>query len=501
MKERALPPGRWLEADVARLLKEAGFRTKLNPRAAWPRQTDIYARTQDLDLLIEVKDRKRLPDISDIGNLRLRLQHTASDVVGAIFTSSDSITKGARQEIESNRTREVIVFVGSEIQALRDGRASLRGLIERKRLELRQNGRVWIGLLKREYLCTRLPKTAVEFRIGRRASPYFVSRTRSAHGAYARRIPDLSGAEFTGGGTVLPLRLTLGTVEDFKDILGYMHENFGLSSNGMFSIHQSDVSWHGIGAESLVQTMHDWRKRYAAVKMKHVHHSESISYFDQLQDGWVSLSTQRAVLPRELLNDGRWKQVGPYLSHSELSLQLPGMPVDAAQFLELCRYTGNDVARFQVVGRPLVNQSWLKRPVRLDVVGTVVEAPDESLDRGDRYVTGVIARNPFHKKKVLPRELKSEDGLDPRELTQFEVLLCDVGHYHLTGDEVDGYFLQGVEVASAHSHQVIRPFGTWNKIVKRARSWAEEQRLASASMDSLREELAAVESAHLLRKR
>src|SRR5271156_4975034 len=113
MRSKKTPPGKALEIEVLKLLEGAGFRAHPNARVAKPRQTDILAQGNDLTLLVEVKDRKRGLDVGDIDSLRSRLRRTTPDVVGVLFTTS-AISRPAIKEIESDRTRAVLVFVDTE---------------------------------------------------------------------------------------------------------------------------------------------------------------------------------------------------------------------------------------------------------------------------------------------------------------------------------------------------------------------------------------------------
>jgi len=120
--------GQALELEVLKLFRDAGFRAERNSRIAKPRQTDILAQGHGLTLLIEVKDRKRVVDVNDIDGLRVRLGRTTSDVIGIILTTS-AISRSASKEIASDRTREILVFVASEIDLLRASKARLLNLI------------------------------------------------------------------------------------------------------------------------------------------------------------------------------------------------------------------------------------------------------------------------------------------------------------------------------------------------------------------------------------
>jgi hypothetical protein len=252
------------------------------------------------------------------------------------------------------------------------------------------------------------------------------------------------------------LSLDLSTLDELKDLFGYLHDAFGLSSDGAFTIHQSGACWHGFGIGNLLKIAVNPWARYRAAGMDRVHHSEGISYFDQFRNGWLTLSTQQRV--------PEGPQSHSFLHQTDLCIQLPGIPVDISPYLELCRYTGNEWAEFQTVTERHTHMRHLKTRIKLDVVGTLVRTDE---DRGnDRWIVGLIARNPFYRKKRLPRELEME-GSPLHDLLEMELILCDLRDHIAESSEVDYFFIQGVETADAQHVQVIRPFGTWNKLVRR----------------------------------
>jgi Holliday junction resolvase len=454
--------GRKFEAEVAELFRAGGFRVDIDPGMAKPRQTDLCARTEGIDLLIEVKNRRRKVEVGDVDALRSRLSRTAADIVGVIFTTS-GLSREAIKAIETDRRREVLVFVKEEIDLLHTGGQNLRALIERKRQELRVQGKVWLGPLSRsEYLRVKLPTSDVEFRMAKRTQPFFASMAERSHASYVLDIPHSGWGILEGEGARLSLRLTLSTIQDLQNILGFLHEKFGLSTSGMFSIHQANVCWYGVGAENFMRAAECWRDRYSENRSSTVHHSESLNYFDEFRNGWVLLSSQQRVH----WQSGRVSRAS-FFHQSELVVQLPGVPVDMSPYLELCRYTGNNWAHFEFITRDLTHTHRLKRPIVLNILGDVVNTLDYAYQ--DRVVIGVIAENPFFGKQSLPTELQCGGVSHLRDLLKTELLMCAVRDWHDDGDVIDRYALEGFDAMQANGTQVIRPFGTWNRIIKRAR--------------------------------
>jgi hypothetical protein len=455
------PSWKLFEHEIVQLLLDAGFKAQPNAGAARPRQTDVYARGHGLDMLVEAKDRRRAIDVSDIDSLRSRLRRTASDVIGVIFTRS-SLSRTAIQEIESDRTREILAFNWEEIEQIRSGETRFLALVERKREELRMQGRAWFRKASdRHHLRIRLPKSTISFKRGTSFEPHVFTRTEFAHAAFALGIPDPGWGVSGGEGARISLRLTINSLDDVRELFGYLHDKFGLSANGSFSAHQSNGSWHGVGIENFLDLAKDPWSRYEKASLERIHHSEDFIYFDQFRNGSLSFCTRLRVPDRQGdLDDYRFHS-------SELCIQLPGIPVDVSPFLDLCRFTGNDWANFQHVQSRLTHTRRLRTPLKVKVAEVAVQSYDDRNE--DKWVVGLVVRNPFYRKKRLPKELEKEDVV-PRDLVEFEYLLCSLRDQIEFGDSVDYYLLEGVEFTENAHVQVLRPFGTWNKIVKRIRT-------------------------------
>lgn len=454
------------EKEIAKLLQSAGFDVTLNAKSAKPRQTDLFAEGDEVDLLVEAKDQKRKVDIGDIDALRSRIDRNSNDIVGVIFTTSD-LTSGAISGIEADRKREVLAVVGKEIEQLHSGAQNIQTLIDRKRRELRVHGRAWFGTeTSREFSGVKFPQSSVEFRIRGKAQAYVESKSGFSVTSYALQIPDSGWGVISGEGARLNIQLTLSTVDDLRNIVGYIHRKFGLTSDGVFSIQQSSVSWHGIGIENFLSVVQGWRKRYRESSAHKFHHSEEIVYFDRFRGGWIEISTQQRVDLDRSPRSPAW-----YLHNSQLVIQLPGIPVDTSKFLKLCRYSGNDWASFEYIGEKLSFSARLKNKKRLKVIGLIIKK-EESTREGRRYdpiAIGVVAKNPFYRARSLPKELSKSENVSMHDLTETELLICDLRNHHDAEDIVDYYELQGVEAIAAGVGCIIRPYGTWNKMLKSAR--------------------------------
>src|SRR5438477_12110297 len=78
------------------------FEVVPNPGTANPRQTDLFARNSNLNILIEAKCHSRHIQVADVVQCRDRLSRSTPGLIGCWFTLS-SYANTVAQEIESRR--------------------------------------------------------------------------------------------------------------------------------------------------------------------------------------------------------------------------------------------------------------------------------------------------------------------------------------------------------------------------------------------------------------
>jgi hypothetical protein len=462
------------EREVFQFLKDGGFRVIPNARGAKPRQSDFFARDTATSYVVEVKNRKSKTTSADIDDLRKRLERVPPDFVGILFSMSE-LNDDAIKEIETHRRQEIIAFAADEIDMLRNQQINLSTAIERKRLELRNNGVAWFGPHGgTQYANVSLPKSPYSIEVEGEVVPFMQSRSGHLHTAFT--LPMRGEGWAYNLGTSLNLQLTINSIEQLRDILGYLHEHFGLTNEGAFCIQQSQVCWHGMGAEAFVDAVENWRQRYESSGASHHHHSESIWYFDTLRNGWLVLAFQQS--------SGKKHRI---FHHQELDIVLEGNPVQSAPYLDLCRYTGNMWAQFQALRTYESFRHELRKPIRVSVAGQVcvrLEALADGDHAHEPSVRGLIIRNPFFGKKSLPKELKTEHASGLHDLTRVEHIFCDLRDWHPRGDVAEAYMLEGLDVLSFPRTSCIRAFGTWTKM-KHKPGKARKAKLKTLTIDDI----------------
>jgi len=110
---------------------------------------------------------------------------------------------------------------------------NLRPLIERKRQELRVNGRAYFGpVATADFLRVRLPRSTLAFQHNKRLMAYFASKTGFAHTAYTMEMLESGRGKSCGNGVILQLRLTLSTTQDLYDIPRLRARTFAYRAEG-----------------------------------------------------------------------------------------------------------------------------------------------------------------------------------------------------------------------------------------------------------------------------
>ena len=394
LKRRRAPQRRWasFEKLISEVLTRDGFKVTLNAGAAKPRQTDLFAMSNNLSLVVEVKWQTRKLDVADIASMRDRLRRVPADIVGLIVSASE-YTEPALAEVQTDRTREILLVTPAEVNALFAEDLNALQLVQRKREALRRDGKVWFHQQRHRSKRLRLPKTDRKIlNLDGSVVPSIFGRTENAHVHFSLQQPDTSWHTFGTAGVAIDIRLDVNTPDDIQHVLEMMHERFGLSKEGTFAIEQITGAWLGIGASDFVREIKARDRRYREHTLSYVHHSEHLSYFDSLRDGWLLL------LARQAAGSSRHRNS---IDSGQLYIQLPGVPVDANEFADLCRELRDPHARFHILKRPAAYHVRLRQPIKLDVRMHIVEP-------SSGWICALGVANPFFRSKKLPKELTEE---------------------------------------------------------------------------------------------
>jgi len=420
----------------------------LNPKAAKPRQTDLIATFGSQDYLIEAKWRKRNVNVGDIGNLRDRLRRTPSDFVGCIFNMSD-FAATAIEDVESDRTREILLFNAGEINSIFVGRASIQELIKRKREALRIQGKVLFldSTADLQPSTSQFPPPSQEFRVAERAVPYVSFPRHRDDSTFLLEIPDIGAFETFAS---LGLRLSVVKPSELADVFALIQRTIGLSRNGCFSIHQLSHSWHGLGIREFLEAIGNWKQRYTDAKLQSPHHSEELVYIDPSGGTLISVTSQQRI------GDS------VFLHGSELEIQLAGIPVDLSGLHELCKRTGNEKALIRMnTGKSLHSAHLHGERVKLAPIAKII-----TIDRGQKWVSGIVAKNPFNAQR-MKRFASEFDEFFLRNLTRPEYLICDMPHQYLNADEVTEPFIREIYGVWAGHVPVLNVRCTWDNYIRR----------------------------------
>jgi hypothetical protein len=441
--------GRDFEDALIRLLESSGFEPTKNPRAAAPRQTDVYASFDKADYLVEARWQHSAADVADLDGMRSRLGRTPADLVGLFFSVS-GYTGPLVQDLERNHTREILLFNELEITALFGEEVSVQNLIRRKREELRRNSKVWlcdeIKSFAREQ-CV-LPRRSESF-LGEDGAAEPLVHFRSAEElAFCRFLPDIGWPDFGGNGVGLRLRLDVSSVSELRAVLGILHSELGLANKGSFLIHQTTGghSWCGAGALNFLRQIPRWRARYGEAGVDRPHHSEELTYIDRTRDGLLAATLRQRVGRRAFLHSG------------EVTLRIPGIPVGTSPYVDLCSASDNALAHFCPVDYKTFFMRRLAKRHRLVVASKIVDL------RGST-VTGIVAKNPFLRKRAACEKLTKEDS-PLRRLYASDLLVCSLKDIHSTDDDADYYYLTMLAGAWVGGAMVLYPVCTWNELKK-----------------------------------
>ncbi len=261
--------GRKFEPLLRERLRLEGFQVHLNPKVATPRQTDLFARLGATDFVIEAKWRNDKIDISDIDDMRVRLQRTAADVIGCIFSMSD-YSEPAIDQVTLDRTREILLFNAVEINDIFSQRAQVTDLIKIKRDQLLIRAEVYFNESSQSSAGDEWPPCKNCLLVGGRPVHWF--HCRAGRGDVGFMLSNMEVNQF-GPCARLHLRLNIATPQELASLFSLVAQEIGMSKEGTFSIHQQSHTWYGCGFANFLAAIDAWKTRYSEADIKSPHHS------------------------------------------------------------------------------------------------------------------------------------------------------------------------------------------------------------------------------------
>lgn len=438
------------ENILSELFRRNGFEVKKSPASTRPRQTDILAIHPACTIIVSAKWEAEAAGSAAVDSLRNRLEFLPSGAVGCLFSMSDYTQGVADYAADYAASRqasiELLLFSSHEIRMLFAGTYQLTDLIEQKRRTLRTTGKT---LFRKDNPAGResissldFPNAGASIHVGSvRADLIATARAGGSHFVYAYDMPEATYGTL-GRGVRLELGLPSRSFGAMMEFLHTLPATIGLSENGMFSIHQTHVAWHGFGIKALLREVRRQKQRYK-MHPGPFHHSEHCIYFSETRDGWVMLTFQVGVGEPMSLN------------YCKMEIRLPGIPIDTGPYETLCRQRGHR-GSFEIIldEEPEVHRLFLQDGPRLEVRNLITE------DRG-RVVGALVAKNPFFGGKVpLPDDAGTRSL---HFLRSEETIICSVKDMHSPESKFDYYYITEIKVIPMAIREAIEIRCTWNR--------------------------------------
>lgn len=448
--------GRLLPVLVGRLLERDGYETRLNAGAASPRDADAFASSMDGDYLVEVKGTTRPAGIDVVDSLLTRLEGMPVPTIGLIF-SRPGFTRGAVDRVRARRNRPVLLVNGEELSELFDTRLNLRALIAAKRRALTRDARVafFSGATLLE-LPTKdavrpLPNPNVVFPESDPLVdvPLMVSLGPNHDFVFAAEIPDVNWTIALGSGACLDVDLPISSLDDLEGVLELLRRAGWITPSGRFAIHQTKVSWHGAGAKGLINALRRQAARNQSVRDFTPHNEEHAVYFDVFGGGFYTLVLRVVVKPE------------PWLLGAQLSMHLPGIPLDPSPLRLTMRSLGlEDQAAFRCLGEEGRHNEVRFAPDVVPLrVDQALEATDAYSGHGETWFSAVVGENPFLEPAMapkLPEAVRSAlEGCDK--------VVCALGSWYDADSRPRRFYVKRIESVWTASAQVLVVAADWKE--------------------------------------
>lgn len=428
---------------------------QLNTAAASPRDADVFASSIDGDYLVEVKGTGRRADIDVVDSLWTRLEGMPVPTIGLIFSRA-GFTMGAVSRVETRRSRTVLLVNGEELTELFGAGLNLRSLIAAKRKALTRDAKVaffsgatLLELPKKDSVLP-LPGPNVVFPSSDPlvSFPMVVSRGGNGDFVFAAEIPDVNWTIALGSGASLDVDLRIRSLDELEGVFELLRRAGWITPAGRFAIHQVEVSWHGAGATGLIDALRRQAARNQAVRDFTPHNEEHAVYFDVFGGGFYTLVLRVVVKPE------------PWLLGAQLSMQLPGIPLDPSPLRLTIRSLGlEEQAAFRCLGEEGRHNEVRFEPGAVPLrVDQALEATDAYSGPGETWFSAVIADNPFLEPSVapkLPEAVRSAlEGCDK--------VVCALGSWYDADSRPSAFYVKRVESVWTASAQVLVVAADWD---------------------------------------
>lgn len=245
------------------------------------------------------------------------------------------------------------------------------------------------------------------------------------------------------------------SVKELRDVFTAAENCLRLRGKGTFGIRQRDSGWYGLGSNSFLTEIARYSERYKGYK-GHIHHSEELVFFDELNGGLFLLS-------------GRQSMTREALIHSvDIIVRLPGIPADPEPYVKFIRSFTREPAFFTPESPLRSIRKSLPSPVKIDRDDVLTKIESKELDREKASISGVVLKNPFFGNRPKIAELSKDEEL--QLFSEPEYLICTLDDWLDTGDEIDRYVLTSLETVTLGEAVLLLPRCTWANVTKRARS-------------------------------
>lgn len=446
--------GRSFEELIRIHLSREGFEVDRNSRAAYPRQTDIYATKRQQSYLWELKWLRKPASIDALSSLKERLRSIPSGIVG-VLCSVSGFARQVQEAALQDRSFEILLIDGYEVFKMLDSGFPVEELLERKREAFRRHAKHWFleanSIQVFEAPQYPLPeenislasldaKPYVESAIGENSDIVF-SQQSLMFSEYGAAIPELE----------LDLRI-IQSVDDLRCLLGLLHRELGFMQTPDFSIRQTATMWMGVGVEAFLRCALDIGARNETLN-HHIHHSEELSLFGECGWGNLGISIRQSTRRDHRLHSGF------------LTIRFRTLPLSMAPFEAIRKALYVQQPSLQLAAPTDASVFRLSRDKKIEVVRPIVKT-----DEYGPTVVGWLIRNPFYRKISALRKTKWANGakmdsdLLLQHLAAVEFIPCNVKDWYSVGDVIDGTKLLRIEAAQFGDLYLLHFVCTWDRV-------------------------------------
>lgn len=412
-------------------------------------QIDVVANYEGMQLITEVRYRKKPVNKTAIAELNSELDARPPNAIG-IYFSMTGFTSNAKEYASTFLNKnQILLFDDVEIKGLFTNADNFNKILNKKIFSQTYEGKIGEITEGEKDLRTGDKRSIKK---NKSEQDYILSSSGSVNPIIYSNIyypMNKSNNYF--------LNCYFGSID--LDYLVYVlktyEDIFGFSEKCAYCINQMNYSWFGLGVNSFLKSLKNRDERYEGLEELEKHHSEAVGFVDPIlgnNQGLFSISLQPELNV-------------PDLGHFNITFIFEELPYYNSKLEKFFEKIGTEPEGIRSLDNELSFRLSLKEPLVLEKNGYVQLSNNFNIgEQKKEWISGIVSKNPFYKNPDMLEYTNIKNMSEKynflKPFFEFEKTITFLHQYHPTNEKYK-YILNDLSFyaipSSGFSIIIVRP--------------------------------------------